>query len=145
MLNAVDDDNRRNTFYIHLYGVANFAALLALRRGFDEKLAYIAGLSHDISLLEFPDDYENHCKKSSQMTKEILTNIKLFTENEIDIITNAVLHHNDIDIIHSPYDEILKDADIFQPFINDIPKPPFLPAKPRLGKIISELNIPLKI
>ena len=146
ILNGIADENYSHTFYVHLYGVANFAALLAARRGLDGALAYVAGLMHDISLLTSPDDYDNHCGKSSQMATNILTETKLFSEYEINIIANAVLHHTDFEeYTQSLYDEVLKDADIFQPFFNDIPEPAWQPAKPRLEKMLTELNIPISI
>ena len=146
ILNGIADENYRHTFYVHLYGVANFAALLAARRGLDKELAYVAGLTHDISLLTSPDDYDNHCEKSSQIAEDILTEIKLFSENEINIIKSAILHHTDIEeYTQSMYDEVLKDADILQPFFNDIPKPAWQPAKLRLEKMLTELNIPISI
>ena len=144
LLNSVTDENCRNTFYVHLYGVSNFAALLAARRGLDEELAVVSGLMHDISLLT-SNDYENHCEKGAQMAKKILTDTKLFSVEEINIITDAIYHHNDIEFVHSLYDEILKDADILHPFFNDIPEPAFPPAKSRLEKIMTELNIPINI
>ena len=146
LLNNIIDINYRNTFYVHLYGVANFAALLAARRGLNTELAYIAGLMHDISLLTSPEDYENHCGKSTHIVKEILMSTKLFSDDETNIITNAVLHHTDFEkCTDSLYDEILKDADIIQPFFNDIPEPAFEPVKPRLEKLMIELNIPNNI
>ena len=145
-LNNITDTSYRSTFYVHLYGVANFAALLAARRGLNTELAYAAGLVHDISLLTSPDDYENHCEKSAQTAKEILMSTKLFSADEINIITNAVFHHTNFEeYTNSLYDEILKDADIIQPFFNDIPEPAFEPAKPRLEKMMIELNIPNNI
>ena len=145
ILNGITDENYRHTFYVHLYGVASFAALLASRRGLDMELAYVAGLMHDVSLLTNPDEYENHCANSAQTAGEILAGTGLFTEGEINIVTNAILYHNDTENTHSPYDEILKDADILQPFFNDIPEPAWQPAKSRLEKILTELNIPLGI
>ena len=145
ILNNITDEKHKNTFYVHLYGVANFAALLAVRRGLNEELAYIAGLMHDISLLN-SNDYENHCKNSAQMAKDILMDTKLFSEDEITIITNAILFHTDFEVYTDLlYNEILKDADIIQPFFNDIPEPVWQPAKPRLEKIMTELNIPISI
>ena len=145
ILNSVADEKHRNSFCMHLYGVSNFAALLAARRGLNEELAYIAGLMHDISLLN-SNDYENHCKNSAQMTKDILIEVKLFSENEITIITDAILFHTDFEVYSdSLYNEILKDADIIQPFFNDIPNPAWQPAKPRLEKVMIELNIPIGI
>ena len=145
ILNSINDENYRNTFYIHLYGVSNFAALLATRRGLNEELAYISGLMHDIALLT-SNDYENHCRNGAQIAKEILEDTELFSEDETNIITSAILYHTDFEeYTESLYDELLKDADIIQPFFNDIPEPAWQPAKPRLEKMMIELNIPLGI
>jgi HD superfamily phosphodiesterase len=135
ILNTMVDENNRNIFYVHLYGVSSFAALLAARRGADTELAFVAGLLHDVSLLS-SNDYENHCKDSAKMAKEFLLETSLFSDEEINIITDAILHHNDLDLIHTLYDEILKDSDVLQPFFNDIPEPAFPPAIPRLKRIM---------
>ena len=145
ILNSIVDEKHKSTFYAHLYGVSNFAALLAARRGLSEELAYVAGLMHDIALLK-SDDYENHCQNSARMAKEILANTGLFLKDEIDIMANAILCHDDFEKqTDSLYDEILKDADIIQPFFNDIPEPAWQPAKIRLEKMMIELNIPVGI
>ena len=47
LLNMSDPAERRCA-YLHLYGVAQACALLALKRGEDVELAVIAGMLHDI-------------------------------------------------------------------------------------------------
>lgn len=146
IFNIIADENYRNNFYVHLYGVANFAALLAARRGLEVELAYIAGLMHDIALLTSDKDYKNHCSKGSLLAREIMEGIDIFSKTDIRIVESAIFHHNDIDeYSDSMYDELLKDADVLHPFINDIPEPAWQPAKPRLEKIMTELNIPVNI
>jgi len=140
LLDDITDSNKRHTFYVHLYGVSNFAAVIAARRGLEMELSIVAGLMHDVSLLS-SDDYENHARTSAEMTQEILTKMGIFLNDEIIVISNAIIHHNEIEVVHSPYDEVLKDADIMHPFFNDIPEPAFMPAIPRLQKVFGELGI----
>ena len=46
LLHMTDDEERRCA-YLHLYGVSQACALLALKRGEDVELATIAGMLHD--------------------------------------------------------------------------------------------------
>lgn len=49
ILRAQPDDDERRCGCVHLYGVAQAAAMLALRRGLDPTLATAAGMLHDIA------------------------------------------------------------------------------------------------
>ena len=52
MLNNLTDPDERRAGYVHLYGVGQAGALIALRRGHDREcaeLAQIAGMLHDFA------------------------------------------------------------------------------------------------
>lgn len=62
---------------MHLYGVGQACALIALHRGHDRKyaeLAEIAGMLHDYSKYK-DDEEENHGERSSVEARSILTEI----------------------------------------------------------------------
>ena len=92
LLNMTDAFERRCA-YLHLYGVSQACALIALRRGQNAELATIAGMLHDLFLY----DWHTHAKRTGDhfhgMThpKRALMNAeKFFDLNSIerDIIIN---------------------------------------------------------
>lgn len=69
LLNMTDTAERRFA-YVHLYGVAQACALLAMKRGENAELAVIAGMLHDISSYATIDS-ANHAQKSAEMARGI--------------------------------------------------------------------------
>ena len=69
MLNNLTDPDERRAGYVHLYGVGQAGALIALRRGHDREcaeLAQIAGMLHDFAA--YRDGIrENHAESSSEI------------------------------------------------------------------------------
>jgi uncharacterized protein len=110
LVNQVQQDKQRY-FFVHLYGVSHFAAILAIRRGLDPELASACGMLHDIYAV-ISGSYDNHAINGSIEARKILELMNLFTKNEIDIITTAISRHSDKEEVRLPYDEVLKDADV---------------------------------
>ncbi len=99
--------------YIHLYGVSQFCAMIAMRRGVDVELAVIAGMMHDIYSYSCGDT-QKHAPKGALMAREILDTLGLFTNEEIEVICNAIAHHSSKKEFDGDLDEVLKDADVLQ-------------------------------
>ena len=112
LLNMTDCEERRCA-YLHLYGVSQACAMLALRRKENIEMALIAGMLHDIYSYANMDS-ENHAHKSSYMARNILNSLMIFNEDEIHLICTAIYNHSDKGIVHDTLDEILKDADVMQ-------------------------------
>lgn len=115
-LKAIPDEEVKRCAYVHLYGVGLAAALLAMKRGFDRtlaELAEIAGMIHDYTKYVCNED-ENHAHSSAQYAKTLLEKSDVFSAEEIDLIYRAIYYHSDKKEIHTPFDEVLKDADAFQ-------------------------------
>lgn len=118
--------NEMPPVYSHLIEVSQTCALIALKRGEDAELATMVGLLHDIAYLinhvtKIHDlTGENHAEKGAILAKEILLNMKITTAQENDIIYSAIRKHRDKDDIDTPFDEILKDADVFAHGISNI-------------------------
>ena len=112
LLNMTDCEERRCA-YLHLYGVSQACAMLALKRKENIELALIAGMLHDIYSYANMDS-ENHAHKSSDMARNILNSLMIFNEDEIHLICTAIYNHSDKGIVHDTLDEILKDADVMQ-------------------------------
>lgn len=65
LLNMSDPVEQRCA-YLHLYGIAQACALLALKRGEDVELAVIAGMLHDIYSYANMDSQEFEIKEHEQ-------------------------------------------------------------------------------
>lgn len=109
-------------FFSHLYGVSHFCTLLALRRNLNVEIARSCGMLHDICPV-LTGSYDNHAIKGAEQAESLLKSLKLYNEDEIAIITTAVLRHSDKNIVHEPYDELLKDADVMHHCLYDIAIP----------------------
>lgn len=112
LLKMTKDDARRHA-YIHLYGVAQACALLALKRNENVELAVIAGMLHDIYTYANLDS-KDHAHKGADLARGILDSLLLFNDNEKNLICNAIYNHSNKSGIHNWLDEILKDADVMQ-------------------------------
>ena len=112
LLNMIDAEERRCA-YLHLYGVAQACALLALKRKENAELAVVAGMLHDIySYVNM--DSNDHAHKGAEMARNILNTLNIFNEDEKDLICTAIYNHSDKVMVHDWLDEILKDADVMQ-------------------------------
>ena len=98
-------------FFTHLYSVSYFCTLLARRRGLDPELASTAGMLHDIYQVT-AGTTEKHALYGAEESEKILRSMQSYTDEEIEIVKNAVKHHSKKRKVHAPYDEILKDADV---------------------------------
>jgi uncharacterized protein len=130
---------RRNG-YVHLYGVSSNCSLLALRRGANAEISAVSGMLHDIYTYKAGDSYE-HAKLGSIEARKILHELKLFTEEEINIICKAIYNHSNKNEIGEIYEEILKDADVLQHYSYNTRFPVAEHEKERLSKLFKEFDI----
>lgn len=112
ILNMTDDEARRCA-YLHLYGVSQACALLALKRKENVEMATIAGMLHDIYSYSHMD-LQDHAHKGAEMARGILDSLDIFSEEEKVVICTTIYNHSDKAIVQAPQDEILKDADVMQ-------------------------------
>jgi len=113
ILLAMTDNEERRCAYLHLYGVSQACALLALKRNENVELAIIAGMLHDIYSYANMNT-QDHAHKSSEMAREILDSLNLFSVDEKNLICTAIYNHSDKGMTHDSFDEVLKDADVMQ-------------------------------
>jgi len=97
-------------FIEHLYSVARYCALLALKRRLNPEIAMTSGMLHDIANVNGGGD--NHAQRGAEQAENLLRAIGLYNDEEIRIIATAISRHDDKLAIHEPYDELLKDADV---------------------------------
>lgn len=139
IISEMKSENDRKSARIHTYGVAQCCSLLAKRRKLNSELAYISGLLHDVYAYK-TGSYMYHAQSGADMVRVAVRNMS-FSDDERMIILSAIYHHANKDLIHDAYDEVLKDADILQPFLNAGDIKIFYPARQRLEKILESLNI----
>ena len=130
----------RKKAYIHTYGVAECCALIAGKRVLNTELTYISGLLHDIYAYKV-GCYSCHSQSGAEMVRPLLRDMKAFSDDEQKLVLSAIFHHANKDLVHDDYDEVLKDADILQPFLNDANLRIFHLAIPRLNKMLDEFGI----
>lgn len=139
MLKSHEDPEISRNGYVHLYGVGQACALIALHRGHDRQyaeLAEIAGMLHDYS--KYLDGIEeNHAEKSSTEAGRILSAIGGFTDAEIEMVCHAIRRHSDKKQVGDDFDEILKDADEMQHWLRN-PMEEYFFGKERTKKIAEE-------
>ena len=126
--------------YVHLYSVSQTCALLAMKRQQNVELAAIAGLLHDIYAYQ-TGNRKDHARQSAAAARKILQELNLFSEEEIDMISNAIWHHSDKDTVDTPFDEVLKDADALQHFLIMPLVAPAPHEAARVSKLKEELGI----
>jgi HD superfamily phosphodiesterase len=113
MLLNMSDVEERRCAYVHLYGVAQSCALIALKRGENAELATMAGMLHDIYSYAKMDT-KDHAHKGAVLAKEILTLLQITNEDETKIICDAIYTHSEKRLVHPDLNEILIDADVLQ-------------------------------
>ena len=69
-----------------------------------------AGMLHDIANVNGGSD--NHAADGAVQAEVLLKSMKLYSDDEIAIITTAIARHDAKSATHEAYDELLKDADV---------------------------------
>jgi uncharacterized protein len=130
--------------FVHLYGVASFCSLLALKRSLNSELCSIAGMLHDISSYK-TGNYVDHARLSSDEVKGIIGELGCFVEEEIKIICEMISNHSDKQTIDDVYSELLKDADVLQHYLYNTSFEIMPHESIRLTRIIDELGIKINL
>lgn len=139
ILEQIEESSLRVDGYVHIFGVAQACAMIAMRRGEDVELSSIAGYLHDIAAYSTGNSLE-HARRGSEMARSILTGMEMFSKAEIDKICTAILLHSDKRTVHSSFDEVLKDADVMQHCMFD-PGYVSKKEKDRFGKLCREFGL----
>jgi len=121
ILNMTDHYERRCA-YIHLYGVSQACAMIALRRGENVELATMAGMLHDFYSYKYMDT-ENHAEKGAVLAREVLGELQLTSQDETDLICSAIHNHSSKGGTFSAFDEVLIDADVLQHYLYNFTMP----------------------
>ena len=125
----------------HLYGVSLAATILAKKRGLDPQLAAMAAMLHDLHAYQ-SGSYDNHAHLGAGLAQNILEKLDLTDLDETDAICSAIYHHDDKLVTDdSPFDELLKDADVIDHCFKDTSKPIKEKEQERYQKLCQELGI----
>ena len=113
VIQKMTDTDERRIAYVHLYGVAQFCALIALKRAENVELATMAGMLHDIYSYAMLDT-KDHAHKGAILAREILGSLGITSDYETKIICDAISTHSEKEIAYHGLNEVLIDADVFQ-------------------------------
>ncbi len=140
VIERIPDKTMRKEAFVHLYGVSQACAMIAMRRKQDTELAVIAGMLHDIWTYSKMDSRE-HAHKGAGMVREILESMNIFEEKEIEIVCHAIYHHSGKAIYQQPFDEVLKDADVLQHCMYNPQKEPTVKDYARCERLKQEFGL----
>lgn len=134
------DEGKRNSAFVHLYGVSLAATMIAKKRGLDPEIASMAAMLHDLYAYQ-SGSYEDHAHRGAELAREVLKELALTNEEETDAICCAIYHHDDKLEIDGPMDEALKDADVIHHCMNDTSKAVKDKEKARYGSLCREFGM----
>ena len=137
------DVPERRQIYVHLYGVSQACALIALKRNESIELATMAGMLHDIYTYTCLDS-QNHAEKGALLAKEILEQLKLTSSEETAVICSAIHNHSAKARKHSAFDEVLIDADVMHHWLHNATKPVMPHEEERVRSLIKEFGLLIK-
>ena len=115
---VLEDTNEPLKAMAHLHGVSLAAVMIARKRGQNPELAAMAGLLHDLWAYK-SGSYDNHAHLGADYARKVLGKLKITTQDETDMICEAVWHHDDKAGIDSEFAEVLKDADVIDHCLSD--------------------------
>ena len=139
-LNKIEDADKRNSAFVHLYGVSLAATMIAKKRGLDSEIASMAAMLHDLHAYK-TGSYDDHAHKGAELASEILGELKLTDEAETEMICSAIYHHDDKLVTDGSMDEVLKDADVIHHCMNDLSKPIKEKEQSRFDKLCAEFGM----
>lgn len=105
----------------HVRSVAKLMAVLAPGRGLDTELAEIIGQLHDAGRLRPGGVPEGHAQHGASEVMAFLKENRLLPESSQQIVVNAIRRHSAKGKQQEAYDELLKDADVFQRLLEGEP------------------------
>ena len=105
---------------LHMASSARCAWMLAEKRGADPELAACAACVHDFGRI-LTGTQKGHAEVGYQPVQDFLREIKMFNEEEIKLIAEAVKNHSRKTETGTLMEEIVKDADVIDCYQYGIP------------------------
>ena len=100
----------------------------------------MAGMLHDLHSYKTMNT-KNHADYGAVLAREILKELELTSDNETDVICASIRNHSSKSVIHSAFDEVLKDADILQHCLYNPQFPVMEHEKSRFQNLLNEFGI----
>lgn len=115
LINRQTDDGTRdetlNWERLHMASSARIAWCIALERGADPELSACACTVHDIGRI-LTGKQAGHAQAGYEPVKEFLQDTGMFSQEETEIIAEAVKNHSSKTVVGTPIEEVVKDADV---------------------------------
>ena len=143
ILHALPDPVQRGDGFLHLYGVAEFAAVLAAKRGLPTGLAQAAAMLHDIYAYR-TGIRPLHAHNGAEDARVLLRDNGGFSPQEQAAVCTAIFYHSDKQAVHAPLDEAIKDADVLQHYFYNPALPIQANEYDRLAALHAELGLPFQ-
>ncbi|MCR5813231.1 MAG: hypothetical protein K6G15_01890 [Desulfovibrio sp.] len=140
-LESMPDLDKRQSAFVHLYGVSLAAALIAEKRKLNTEFACMAAMLHDLHAY-LSGSYEDHARLGAELAKTILDTLQLTSPKETEIICSAIARHDDKDRVDGDLDEVLKDADVMHHTFHDLAKAVKDKEKARYLALRQEFGLP---
>ena len=156
LLNKNSNDRNRRMAYVHLYGVAQFCAMIAKKRGVDIDLAIMAGMLHDLYTYKKKDEVrhlgmdaieeviKNHRVDGPVYIREILTEWQLTTDEETEIICTAIQGGVGKDDKTLELEKVVNDANILQFYFYNPVSPGIKLDDKRVEDLLSEFGLSIE-
>lgn len=96
---------------IHMVSSAKIAQLLAIKRGVDPEMAALACTVHDFGRI-VTGKQKGHAPAGYAPVKDFLKTVGIFSDDEIETMAIATQNHSSKDVVGTPVEEIVKDADV---------------------------------
>jgi uncharacterized protein len=152
LLNKNNNRDRRMA-YVHLYGVAQSCALIAKKRGVDIELAIMAGMLHDLYTYKKKDEVrhlgmdaineviKNHRVDGTIYVREILSKWQLTTDEETNIICDAIQGGVGKDNKSLELEKVVNDANIMQFYLYNPISPELKLDEKRVDNLLTEFGL----
>ena len=114
--------------------------MVAMKRGENAELAAMAGMLHDFYTYAKTDS-KDHAHKGAPFSEEVLKCLGIATDEETELICNAIYNHSDKEAAGSPFDEVLKDADVLDHCLYNITQPVMPHEMERFEKLKIEFGL----
>lgn len=105
--------------YVHSYGTAAIAQILAEKRGLDIEISAVIGYMHDIGRIMYNILDKSHAAVGAVEAEKVLVKTELFSEDEMELICHAIKEHSNKTIIGGSYEEMIKDADVMERYMHE--------------------------
>lgn len=120
IISKIYNETIKRNAYVHTYSVWMIANLYSKYQQLDSEILQVAALLHDIAKYQDNCGSKEHALKSSFIAIDILKASKLFTLEEITLISKMISYHSDkANIHHNPYIEAIKDCDLLARYFDE--------------------------